>query len=339
MTVVGPRARVARLARPDIRLRLTLPLVLLAMVLFAMVMPWNPAQAQDMWLDYPPTSWNDTPEAAELPDPVAGDGTPIDERCLGTLREPEGEVETALVAKGWMLYGPMTTAGTTTIVTALSAFDGMCRPLGFQAFVTSDGGYAGTLSPVRMDSRTDGSLQMINLDDPARFSADFSRYTPDDALCCPSRVDRVTYELAIGEMPSVKPVEIAQGVSPQATDQPSVEPVPAESDDLYGRIWRLTAMGERTFDAEVPNIEFDGTEMFAAGSTGCNQFGGGFTTEGDTLTFGTIVTTRRACLPAELNALEAGFLQALQATSHYELTDNALTLLANGAPTMTFSAD
>lgn len=62
-----------------------------------------------------------------------------------------------------MLYGAVQSYGPTKVVTAMSGFDGMCRPLGYQAFVCWEGRYAGTLSPAAMNSRTDGMLMNIRL--------------------------------------------------------------------------------------------------------------------------------------------------------------------------------
>lgn len=63
-----------------------------------------------------------------------------------------------MVRKDWTLYGQVYSYETTKVFTAMAGADGMCRPLGYQAFVYSEGRYAGTLSPVPIDSRTNSSL-------------------------------------------------------------------------------------------------------------------------------------------------------------------------------------
>src|SRR6266542_5375897 len=84
-----------------------------------------------------------------------------------------------------------------TLVMATAFYDGMCRPWQFNAFVFVEGRLAGTVSPVPMDSRTDGVLS----GQPAvlhggRLEAAFTRYAPSDPLCCPSRgTTRVSYQL------------------------------------------------------------------------------------------------------------------------------------------------
>lgn len=86
--------------------------------------------------------------------------------------------EKAVVREGWKLYGPVQSSGTTIVFTALAGFDWMCRPLGYQAFAYSEERYAGTLSPVPMNSRTDGSLTRVPLDSEHRRVCPLSRFRP-----------------------------------------------------------------------------------------------------------------------------------------------------------------
>jgi hypothetical protein len=82
----------------------------------------------------------------------------------------------------------------------MAAADGMCRPMSYQAFVFSNGSFVGTLSPVPMDSRTDGALSTFRLLDASRVQAEFARYTESDPLCCPSRISTVDYSVKGGEL-------------------------------------------------------------------------------------------------------------------------------------------
>ena len=76
-----------------------------------------------------------------------------------------------------------------------SDYDGMCRPFGFQVFVFIDGVFAGTVSPLIMNSRTNGAMSRLALVGRDQVIVDFSRYADDDPLCCPSRVSTVTYRI------------------------------------------------------------------------------------------------------------------------------------------------
>jgi hypothetical protein len=179
-------------------------------VLLALLATTLPASAQTAWLDRPLENWN-RPAAAlpQLPKPAAVQGENVD-RCRGQVRKPASAGEKALARRGWLLYGPVYTFDSTRIVTALSGFDGMCRPLGYQAVVYWEARYAGTLSPVPMNSRQDGALTNVHLSGPDQFSAEFARYRPDDPLCCPSRVDHVSYKLRRDDIPTLTAAQVTR---------------------------------------------------------------------------------------------------------------------------------
>ncbi|HEX7155123.1 MAG TPA: META domain-containing protein [Thermoanaerobaculia bacterium] len=76
-----------------------------------------------------------------------------------------------------------------------------------------------------------------------------------------------------------------------------------------------------------PSLRFTSTDV--TGNTGCNQLSGTYTVEGDALTFGPLITTKRACLGANP---EQEFLRALEATRRWRVADHQLELLdGNGA--------
>ncbi len=90
------------------------------------------------------------------------------------------------MAAGWTFYNGCQAGWGLRVIWALSGYDPMCRPLGYQVFVFADGAFAGTVAPAPMDSRTDGSLQNVQLVGGA-VAATFARYAPSDPACCPSR--------------------------------------------------------------------------------------------------------------------------------------------------------
>ncbi|PYM44502.1 MAG: LppP/LprE family lipoprotein, partial [Candidatus Rokuibacteriota bacterium] len=95
---------------------------------------------------------------APVPEAPPPQGDPADTpRCKEQVRVPGSSTDRAVASRGWTLLGPATTSGATTIVLAATSVDGMCRPLSYQAFVFVKGRFAGTLSPVPMDSREDGA--------------------------------------------------------------------------------------------------------------------------------------------------------------------------------------
>ena len=155
------------------------------------------AAADGAWLDVPVAApWNTA--GADLPVAQAPQ-LPLDERVVARERQPETPEEEALVGRGWRLIAAAQTGWGVRVVQATGGYDGMGRPLQYQAFVFVDGAFAGTLAPLPMDSRTDGALDGFDLDGGDALRATFRRYATPDPLCCPSsrstvqfRVERLT---------------------------------------------------------------------------------------------------------------------------------------------------
>jgi hypothetical protein len=104
-------------------------------------------------------------------------------------RAPAGPEEAQVAAAGWRLmeYWPAKRLATTALVLATTGHDGMCRPIGYNAFVFVDDRFAGTLSPAPMFSREDGTLAGTPTLVPGGVEATFLRYLDSDPRCCPSR--------------------------------------------------------------------------------------------------------------------------------------------------------
>jgi LppP/LprE lipoprotein len=168
------------------------------------------ARTTSGWLDAPLTGWNQA--GAPVPLAPAPQGHPPGlGRCRESVRAPTTEEDRAVAAAGWTLFGPEPAREAIVVVQGMTSVDGMCRPLGFQAFVFAKGRFAGTLSPVPMNSRTDGAQTRVELTSPPGMAADFARYAEGDPLCCPSQVSRVTYRIdggADGGSPVVVPLRV-----------------------------------------------------------------------------------------------------------------------------------
>ncbi|PZV07745.1 MAG: hypothetical protein DCF32_06580 [Leptolyngbya sp.] len=166
-----------------------------------------------VWLDSD-TNWN-SPNAALPPAPVVEGGGNLP-NCLDSVR-PAALYEDALVeAAGWTLTGAAQIFGDTTVVTGMANADGMCRPLAYQVFVFTDGTFSGTLSPIPMDARTDGSLITADLYREGYLSASFNRYAPEDALCCASRSSVLFYQVErLNDAPVVVP-QLPASTSPNS---------------------------------------------------------------------------------------------------------------------------
>jgi hypothetical protein len=161
---------------------------------FALILALLPgsAAADGSWLDQPLSNWNqpgmDLPQAPPM-DPSTNP------QCLPQKRPIDTSSDQALADAGWTLFASYDAGWNTNVVRALSGYDGMCRPLGYNVFVFVDGQFAGTISPDTMDSRTDGTGDVRFFAMRDTIVAEFQRYAPTDPLCCPSGSATVYYQV------------------------------------------------------------------------------------------------------------------------------------------------
>jgi heat shock protein HslJ len=104
------------------------------------------------------------------------------------------------------------------------------------------------------------------------------------------------------------------------------------AEPLGGSAWQLAELNGQpaavgTGDA-VPTLTFAAGEPRASGNGGCNQFSGPYTQNGASLSFGPLVSTRRACADEAANRQETAYLAALQSTTRYAVYDDLLVLYA-----------
>ena len=162
----------------------------------------------NIWLDQALNNWNQAGQVIPNAPKIDADPPSI-ERCQDQLREAKSPQEKAITRAGWDLYGPVQIYDTTTVVTAMSGVDGMCRPLGYQAFVFVEGQFAGTLSPKVLNSRLDGDISRIFLSSSSQLWVEYKRYQESDPLCCPSGISRVSFKIEPREAkPLLIPVEV-----------------------------------------------------------------------------------------------------------------------------------
>jgi hypothetical protein len=148
-----------------------------------------------------PGSWLDSVRewqfsAAEL---RRGQSQNPNPQCDTASREPQGAAERLLVGEGWKLAAASVSrrdrASLIEVVQGFRQYDGMCRPLNFQAFVFINDRPIGTLSPRLMNSREDGAMNRVSISDSGEITANFLRYRATDALCCPSRESLAVYSV------------------------------------------------------------------------------------------------------------------------------------------------
>jgi hypothetical protein len=221
------------------------------------------AAEEKSWMEPPLVNWNRTADRVPQPPPFSDD-TNLS-RCQDTIRPPETLPDQALVGAGWTLFGPLQIFGGTTLITAMRAADGMCRPLQYQAFVFVEGKLAGTLSPVLMNSRTDGSITAFRLLRNDSLEATVARYSTSDPLCCPSATATVQYRIeATTSGPlvipvdattvSLKPPEPPRPPEPQQTvmSEPQLVETPAQKETPVPA--PAPALSPEPTVAQVPDI-------------------------------------------------------------------------------------
>jgi heat shock protein HslJ len=296
------------------------------------------AGSDDSWLDRAPVNWNE--RMSPLPRPItSANAVEIQTRCPELIRQPESDAENALVRVGWMLYGEVQSFEHTKVIFAMSDVDGMCRPLGYQAFVYWEGRYAGTLSPIAMNSRTDGALTKISLAGPTRILAEFARYTKSDPLCCPTRISHVTYDVNREDFPLVTPLTI--NTLPVETGGVAGKPETASGNAtlFFGKKWRLTEVDGAAIKTTQAYIEFDREAKRVSGDSGCNRITGGFRVDGANLTFFQLASTRRACLDGDIQRVETNFLKRLEQTTTFQIQRDTMHFYAGDNPILTFKVE
>jgi len=99
-------------------------------------------------------------------------------------------------------------------------------------------------------------------------------------------------------------------------------------ESLAGTSWELTELNGRgpVTTGTTPTLQFATDEPRASGNGGCNLFNGPYTQSGDSLRFGALVSTRRACADQAANSQEIAFLRALESTTRFSTGDGMLVL-------------
>ncbi len=195
---------------------------------FTTLMMASGVLAQTSWLDRPLTNWNSTIGVVPTAPRSTGDAPTI-ARCPDAVRNPESIADRAVTRAGWSLFGASQTYGAVTLINGMASLDGMCRPNQFNTFIFVSNKFAGTLSPTVMNARTDGALSEARLNSPTNISAEFTRYTSSDALCCPSQTSSVFYTITNGRV-------AANDVNTEATCQNQNEPENPSESVISGKI-------------------------------------------------------------------------------------------------------
>ena len=105
--------------------------------------------------------------------------------------------------------------------------------------------------------------------------------------------------------------------------------------------WQLTELNNRPVvatPAAVPvTLRLVTAERRVQGNGGCNQYSGSYSMNGHRLSFGQIISTKRACVDDALNRQEVAFSEALSQTDRYSLSGNTMTFYSGDRKLATFT--
>jgi len=107
-------------------------------------------------------------------------------------------------------------------------------------------------------------------------------------------------------------------------------------DPLNGTTWELYSIG-----SHAPISDSKTTLRFEAGQVsglgGCNQYGGEYQINGDTLSIDKLYATEMACMsPEGIMGQEQDFLQYLGNAQRFELSEGQLQIYGSGGGALTF---
>jgi heat shock protein HslJ len=217
-------------------------------------------------------------------------------------------------------------------IVALSA--GACAPVGQPSAAdpaAGSGPMQGEFSYMAdagrfMDCRTGESLPVAMVEDNAALERAYLAATEQ-----PGAPMLVTFEGRIAMAPAMEGDGQERAVIVEDFGEAragrlcsdAVDPAP-----LTGTYWRLTDLpGDPAFAVDPDlraHLVFDDANR-VSGASGCNRLTGGFTLDGDALTFGPLAGTRMAC-PAPAMELEQRFHAALMQVTAYSIEGEILTL-------------
>lgn len=113
----------------------------------------------------------------------------------------------------------------------------------------------------------------------------------------------------------------------------SPEGTPPSETGLENTQWSLISFGP--VGAEQPLVEGSAITLMlgggqAGGSGGCNSYGGPYQVNGNSITFGEMVRTERACTDQRVTEQEQRYFQALETAGEYQMEGDQLRITYDG---------
>jgi heat shock protein HslJ/general stress protein 26 len=198
-----------------------------------------------------------------------------------------------------------------------------------------------------------GIARLVN--DPAekakRWKEEWKAFYPDRArdylliAVTPEKLEVISEKRKIqGDPNTWTPPSVSFRVpKSKANSSAQVESLNADN-RLANTEWRLASFGAAR--AQSPLIQGTtitlkfGSDGRAGGSSGCNTYGADYRVRGNTLSFGAIISTKRACLDQRANQQEQQYFRVLESANGFTLSGNRLTIFNDArANSLNFVSD
>ena len=110
---------------------------------------------------------------------------------------------------------------------------------------------------------------------------------------------------------------------------------------LQDKKWVLEQIKGRQTFVPLPYafVNFDARKGSVGGNSGCNVFGGNYSTRGGTVTISNIIATMRACVEDSKMAVERDMLDGLRSARRFEIKNGRLILYRGGDLLLTFRGE
>lgn len=134
----------------------------------------------------------------------------------------------------------------------------------------------------------------------------------------------------------------SNGTTIPTPEQPP-EATPSQAPDLEGAEWVLEALGlqvepQAALAGTRVTASFDPAAGIVSGQTGCNDYSATYQTESERMLLGPVGATRKACGEMlGMQQMEMVFIDILENTATYQITDGKLILLTADGRVLIFS--
>jgi heat shock protein HslJ len=107
---------------------------------------------------------------------------------------------------------------------------------------------------------------------------------------------------------------------------------------IQGRVWAAKEIGGNdVIDGTIVTLKIEGDRV--SGKAGCNSYGGSVEINGDRLSFGSLFSTKMACMGGGVMQQEQRYLNLLQSVTRGEVRNDGALVLMGSVGEIEFRAD